>query len=153
MRPASTATPEMVPPTIAPVRFTPPPPSPSAAGAAVLAGALLDDDREPDEVGSLLLVGEGMVRVRDELDAEDEAPLVVSVADLVDEDPSDESLRVAEPSVVGVARLLGLCVKLMRSLVSEIGAAAPAAPAETTVARSLAVPHPNWENPPSNTFL
>lgn len=142
----------MVPPTIAPVRFTPPPPSPSAAGAAVLAGALLDDDREPDEVGSLLLVGEGMVRVRDELDAEDDAPLVVSVADLVDEDPS-ESLRVAEPSVVGVARLLGLWVKLMRSLVSEIGAAAPAAPAETTVARSLAVPHPNWENPPSNTFL
>lgn len=118
-----------------------------------MAGALLDDDLEPDEVGSLLLVGEGMVRVRDELDAEDDAPLVVSVADLVDEDPAEESLRVAEPSVVGVARLLGLCVKLMRSLVSEIGAAAPAAPAETTVARSLAVPHPNWENPPSNTFL
>lgn len=122
-----------------------------------MAGVLLDDDDdddEPDEVGSPLLVGDGMVRVvRDELDAEDEAPLVVSVALLVDEEPAEESLRVAEPSSVGVARLLGLCVKLMRSLVSETGAAAPPAPAETTVPRSLAVPHPNWENPPSNTFL
>lgn len=112
MRPASTATPEIVPPTIAPVRLTPPPPLPLAAGAAVLAGVLLDvddEDREPDEVGSLLLVGVGMVRVvSDELEAEDEAPLEVSVADPVDEEPAEESLRVAEPSVVGVARLLGL---------------------------------------------
>lgn len=125
-----------------------------------MAGVLLDDDdEEPEEVGSLLLVGDGIeMVVRDELDAEDEdedeAPLVVSLTDPVDEEePAEESLRVAEPSSVGVARLLGLCVKLMRSLVSETGAAAPPAPAETAVPRSLAVPHPNWENPPSNTFL
>ncbi|KKY38006.1 hypothetical protein UCDDA912_g01974 [Diaporthe ampelina] len=138
----------MVPPTIAPVRFTPPPPSPPAAGAAVLAGVLLeDDDCAPEEVGPLLLVGVGMVRVvSDELDADEEAPLVVSVAVPVDEERAEESLReVAEPSSVGVARLLGLCVKLMRSLVSETWEATPGAPAETTVARSLAVPQPNWE--------
>lgn len=125
----------------------------------MLAGVLLDDDDddEPEEVGLLLLVGDGMVRVvRDERDAEDEdeAPLVVPLGVPVDEEePAEESLRVAEPSSVGVARLLGLCVKLMRSLVSVTGAAAPPAPAATTVPRSLAVPHPNWENPPLNTFL
>ena len=108
-----------------------------------MAGVLLDDDGEPEEVEPLL-VGDGMVRVRDDEDAEDEALFVVLVLSVpVDEEPAEESLRVAEPSSVGVARLLGLCVKLMRSLVSETGEAAPAAPAETTVARSLAVPHPN----------
>jgi hypothetical protein len=152
MRPASTATAEMVPPTIAPVRFTPPPPL-SAAGAEVLAGVLLDAVCEPEEVASLLLVVDGtMVRVvRDDADAEDEVPDFEVPVD--DEEPAEESLWVAEPGSVGVARLLGLCVKLMRSLVSETGAAAPAAPAETTVARSLAVPHPNCEYPPSNMFL
>lgn len=106
-----------------------------------MAAVLLDEVSEPVEVGSLLLVVDG-TKVR--VVVEDEASDVVSVTDPVDEDePEDESLRVAEPSVVGVARLLGLCVKLMRSLVSETGAAAPPAPAETDVPRSLAVPHPN----------
>lgn len=118
-----------------------------------MAGVLLDAVCEPEEVGSLLLVVDGtMVRVvRDDAEAEDEVPDFVVPVD--DEEPAEESLCVAEPGSVGVARLLGLCVKLMRSLVSETGAAAPAAPAETTVARSLAVPHPNCEYPPSNMFL
>lgn len=136
------------------MRFTPPPP-PLAAGAAVLADVLLDWVSEPDEVGLLLVEDGTKVRVvRDDADDADEAPdFVVSVAVPVDEDePAEESLRVAEPSSVGVARLLGLCVKLMRSLVSETGETPPTAPAETTVARSLAVPHPNCENPPSNMF-
>lgn len=121
-----------------------------------MAGELLDEVSEPEVVGSLLLVEDGTkVRVVvDESDAEDEAPDVVSVTDPVDEDErEDESLRVTEPSSVGVARLLALCVKLMRSLVSETGGAAPPAPVETDAARSLAVPHPNCEYPPSKMFL
>lgn len=120
-----------------------------------MAGVLLDGVCEPEEVGSLLLAVDGTkVRVvRDDADAEDEAPDVVVSVPVDEDDPAEESLRVAEPSSVGVARLLGLCVKLMRSLVSETGPAAPPAPAETSVARSLAVPHPNCEYPPSKVFL
>lgn len=108
-----------------------------------MAGVLPNEVSEPVELGSRLPVEDG-TKVRVVVD--DEEPEVVSVTDPVDEDePEDGSLLVAEPSSVGVARLLGLCVKLMRSLVSETGAAAPPAPAETDAARSLAVPHPNCE--------
>ena len=60
---------------------------------------------------------------------------------------------VTVPSVVGAVRLSALSVKLKVKL-GRVGVSViPVADANTLVARSLAVPHPNWKNPPSKTFL
>jgi hypothetical protein len=60
---------------------------------------------------------------------------------------------VTEPSVVGAPRVAGVSVKLNVKLGRLRSCVIPVAVANTLVARSLAVPQPNWKNRPSKTFL
>jgi len=55
-------------------------------------------------------------------------------------------------SVVGAVRVSAVSVKLKVKLERSTVSVMPVAVAKTLVARSLAVPHPNWWKPPSNTF-
>jgi hypothetical protein len=59
---------------------------------------------------------------------------------------------VTVPSVVGSANVAAVCVKLKVKLGRSGVAVIPVAVASTLVARLLAVPHPYWKKPPSNTF-
>jgi hypothetical protein len=59
---------------------------------------------------------------------------------------------VTVPRVVGSAKLTGVAVKLNVSVSLSGAAVIPLAEAATLVARSLAVPQPYWEKPPSKTF-
>jgi hypothetical protein len=54
---------------------------------------------------------------------------------------------------VGRDKKEGLSVKATVKVGRTKLAVIPVAVASTVVARLLAVPHPNWLNPPSNTFL
>lgn len=144
--PTRAATPPILPPTMAPVRLKPPSLPVLVPGAAV--GVELAELVEEDsvaELGSVVVAGLGMVTVV-------RVPVVSEVAD-------DEEIEVTVldsdpvPSVVGVARELGLFVKSTSALVSTIAEGTPEALARTVAARSLAVPQPNCEKPPSNTLL
>lgn len=60
---------------------------------------------------------------------------------------------VTVPSVVGAVSVSAVSVKLKVRLGRSSVSVIPVAVASTLVARSLAVPQPNWKKPPSNTFL
>lgn len=95
---------------------------------------------EPDTVD---VAGDGIVTV-------------VSVPDVFEEDEEEEVVAsdvAPVPRVVGVAKELALCVSGKSAVVSAIADGAPEALASTVAARSLAVPQPNCENPPSNMLL
>lgn len=151
--PTSAATAPMLPPTMAPVRFTPPLPLVLVPGAAVgvKLAELVElvepvDDPSVIELGSVVVAGDGMVMVvRDPVvsEADDEEVALVDVPEPVD----------SVPRVVGVAKELGLCVKDTSAVVSTMAEGTPEALARTVAAKSLAVPQPNCETPPSNTLL
>lgn len=117
-------------------------------GAAVAAAPVeLDElvDVEPViEVASVAVEGDGIVTVVS-------VPVVSDFADdeevaaVLDTDPV--------PSVVGVARELGLCVKDISAVESTIAEGTPEALASTVAAKSVAVPQPNCEYPPSYILL
>lgn len=118
-------------------------------GAAVAAAPdELDELADEDpviEVVSVAVEGEGIVivvRVPVVSDFADEEGVV---AEGLDKDPV--------PSVVGVARELGLCVKDISAVESTIAEGTPEALASTVAARSVAVPQPNCEYPPSYILL
>lgn len=148
--PTRAATPPILPPTIAPVWSEPLLSLELVPGAAVAADPVelveLVDEEAVIEVASVVVAGDGIVivvRVPVVSDfGDDEGEVVAEVADT---DPV--------PSVVGVARELGLCVKDISAVVSTIAEGTPEALASTVAARSVAVPQPNCEYPPSNTLL
>ena len=89
--------------------------------------------------------------------------VVVGVVDDSAEDDDDEeveldseldfeldSLLVTVPSVVGLLKVLAVAVRATLSVCRSKVPVIPLAVANTIVPRSLAVPHPNCENPPSN---
>lgn len=151
--PTRAATPPILPPTMAPVWLEPlslPILVPGAAVGVTLVELVelveLVDAESVDELVSVSVDGDGMVTV-------ERVPVVsAEVAD--DEEALVEVLDPdAVPSVVGVARELGLCVKETSAVVSTIAEGTPEALAKTVAARSVAVPHPNCENPPSYILL
>jgi hypothetical protein len=127
-----TARPPMVPPTIAPVRE---PESVDAGGAA--AG---------EEVAAELATT---------VDADEDAE-VVADDDEDDDDVVDDSIEldllVIVPSVVGSLRVLIPCVYETLTVGRVRAVVIPLALFITVAARSLAVPQPNCEKPPSKTF-
>lgn len=115
----------------------------------------VDVDADVDE-----LLDEVLDEAVSELEpAVDEGAGMVSVVVSSDEADCDalleisDELRVLVPRVVGTARALGLCVKSISALVMVTPSSRPVALSATVAARSLAVPQPNCEYPPSNTFL
>lgn len=85
-----------------------------------------------------------------------EVRLVVSVeaGDSAEEVSASVELgTVTVPSVVGAVSVSAVSVKLKVRLGRSSVSVIPVAVASTLVARSLAVPQPNWKKPPSNTFL
>lgn len=121
-------------------------------GAAVAAAPkIVEEELLGVETDTVDVAGEGMVMVvsvpdvseeEDEAEDEEEAVVVLTVSDAV-----------PVPSVVGVAKELGLWVSGTFAVVKTIADGAPEALASTVAARSLAVPQPNCENPPSNILL
>lgn len=59
---------------------------------------------------------------------------------------------VTVPKVVGSLRVCAVSVKLKVTLGRSSVSVMPVAVAKTLVARSLAVPQPNWKKPPSKAF-
>lgn len=142
IRATKTATPEMVPPTIAPVLSTEE--APAAGAAPVSLGEFV-----PVVVGGVV-VG-WLVDVVDEL-----AEVEVDEAD--DDDEEDEELvkglvPVLGSIVIGVETVVGSAVRLTSTLDMDTEAVMPEAVASTVAARSLAVPHPYCDAPPPNWFL
>lgn len=140
MRPARATTPPMLPPTMAPVCvlcLSAVAPADGASGSEVeeelAADVLRVDETVLASTVPETVEGDGIVSVvRDSDDAEE----LESVDD-------DEDV----PITMGVARELLLCV----SETSTLDSVKP--PSETVAAKSLAVPHPNCEYPPSKIFL
>lgn len=132
----------MVPPTIAPVCLEPPLLELVSGAEGSAEDVLVDEGELPVEAASSVAVGDGMLSVvREDDDADDEAPSVVPVV-VVPEAELEEDAVELEP-----------CVKLTLMLVSCTSEEMPVALSDTVVARSLAVPQPHCENPPSNMFL
>lgn len=115
-------------------------------GAAVAATPVeLDEPVDEEPVVEVAVEGDGMVMVV-------RVPVVSDFAD--EEEVSAEVLDTDPvPSVVGVARELGLCVKDISAVESTIAEGTPEALARTVAARSVAVPQPNCEYPPSYILL
>jgi hypothetical protein len=65
--------------------------------------------------------------------------------------PVDDALGVCVKMVVGAVSVVTVSVVGTVRLVNS-GEVTPDTETATLVARSDAVPHPNWENPPSKTF-
>jgi hypothetical protein len=84
----------------------------------------------------------------------------VAVESMVDEEEESDVVDDEEvrdlldwvPSVVGVLRVVMPCVYDTLT-VGRVRTVAPLALFLTVAARSLAVPQPNWEKPPSKTFM
>jgi hypothetical protein len=70
----------------------------------------------------------------------------------VEDGVSVELGTVTVSSVVGAVKVSAVSVKLKVKLGMSRVSVIPVAVANTLVARSLAVPQPNWKNPPSNSF-
>lgn len=154
IRATRTATPEIVPPTMAPVLSIDEAP---AAGATVVslgevvvvgvAGTVV-------VVPALVVVVDELVVVVDEL-VEDSVD--VEEADEVDVAEDVVLVKLLVPVlgsiVIGVATVVGCAVRLTSMLVMDTEAVPPEAVASTVAARSLAVPHPYWYAPPPNWFL
>lgn len=136
----------MAPPTIAPVCLAPRTPLAVVSGAGGIVDVLVGDDESLADVGSEVSVGDGMLIVV-------RVPEAVVLEEEVEDDVVEAELSMPEPICVGVARLLGLCVKPTLSLVRCTSDETPVALSDTVAARSLAVPQPHWENPPSNMSL
>lgn len=131
----------MAPPTMAPVclplLLLPPPPA-VVSGAVGLVDVLVGNEESLVDVGSAVSVGDGML-------------IVVRIPEAVVLEEADDVVESALS--VPVATLLVLCVKLTLTLDRCTSDETPVALFETVAARSLAVPHPHWENPPSNVSL
>jgi len=149
-----TATPLMVPPTMAPVR------SGARLELAVAGGAAVDFS-----VGAVVCVGAVDVLDSEELDELCVEVLRVLLVVLLVELlvvllavllslllslllPRLLLLLLSSDTVFALGVSLKLIVKLGRSIVAEM----PLALANTVAAMELADPQPNWKKPPSNSF-
>lgn len=127
----STANPPMVPPTMAPVRDA----------------VLVTGGAAASVVSLVALADSEVVEVADVADDEDAEVRVELRVELL------LVLLFGFPSVVGSLRVLMLWVYVMLTVGRVSMAVTPLALFCTVAARSLAVPQPYWEYPPSKTFM
>lgn len=113
-----------------------------ADGGAVVPVAVLDVEVRVVD-GVVVGVVDGSVEGEDD-DDDDEAELDSEL------DSELDCLLVTVPSVVAWLKVLAAAVRAILLVCRSKAPVIPLALANTVVPRSLAVPHPNCENPPSN---